>query len=57
MCYMSLCCRRFYTNVGPLIDACMKTNTGYPDIEQFEALGLRHVEEVIAVFMHHYRYL
>ena len=51
MCYMGLCCRKFTTNVAMLIDACMKKGGVFPDIEYFEALGLRHVEEVITLFM------
>ena len=34
-----------------LIDAGMKKGGEFPDIEHFEALGLRHVEEVITLFM------
>ena len=46
MCYMSLCCRRHTSNVSDIIDACIKRDVGFPDIEHFEALGLRHMEEV-----------
>ena len=51
MCYMGLCCRKFTTNVAILIEACMKKGGVFPDIEHFEALGLRHVEDVITLFM------
>jgi len=47
---MGLCCRRFTSNVAMLIAACMKIGGGFPDIEHFEALALRHVEEVITLF-------
>jgi hypothetical protein len=43
---MSLCCRRHTSNVSDIIDACIKRDVGFPDIEHFEALGLRHMEEV-----------
>ena len=48
---MTLCCRHVSTNVSTLIEACMKSRVVFPDIEHFEALGHRHVEEVITLFM------
>ena len=46
MCYMTLCCRKITTNAETVIDLCMGTGKGFPDLEHFEALGLRHMEEV-----------
>ena len=43
MCYMTLCCRKITTNAETVIDLCMGTGKGFPDLEHFEALGLRHI--------------
>jgi len=43
---MALCCRKISTNVAMLIELCMGTGRGFPDIEHFKALGLRLMEEV-----------
>ena len=50
MCYMTLCCRKITTNAETVIDLCMGTGKGFPDLEYFEALGLRHMEEVQIFF-------
>ena len=50
MCYMSLCCRSFNSNVTTIIESCMGRSTGIPDIETFAALGLHHLEEVTILY-------
>jgi len=47
---MTLCYRKITTNAETVIDLCMGTGKGFPDLEHFEALGLRHMEEVQILF-------